>query len=812
MLFLLAALSAPSAPSAPSGGAARAYVGTLKLNVSDNLPHTDSVLPFFKFMNSGNEGGVGYSFPPTNIPNPAMDGLADTLPDYMLNESHVMDDLRDRQLPWRTKDGWTMDRTERDVQVATLENDVLRIDVTPIWGGRIHRALHKPTGRYLSSFNTEHQSVNDGVLRSCELGGIEWNWSPGMIGHTVYSENPVYVAKLQTSRGDALRVYEYDRWNGTVWQVDLHLRGAALWAHVRLINPTDVDLVGYWWTNVQMPMTSSTSKAPEKVGGQRCKPKDPSWPGSRVISPAWGAATGLEIGGVTSLSLVQWPSFTEGCCGYQTSMPGSLNGRPISGPADMSWLSNFSADADVFLQLTDWNRTHTPFIAIADRDIWGDSNGVLHGHGTKFNKIWTMGMDDAHAWTETEATWNGCFVELQVGVAPTQSHTFPLPARTSHHHSEWWMLLDELDNPERLYHDNYSVAVGALADYLNSPKGVPAAAYDDMDAFMKSVSEQPIGSVGDILFNASAYGALDAELTGAANPESVRFFSEPRTLPGFEGEDVTAWAELLRDGTFSQRTLELVPRSFVAGARGAWLTRIVASAEKHGWTWLHHLHVAFEAVERFDLPAARAHYNASLALKVSAHALRGLALLAEDPSQREALFAAAWHAAVRNVKEDDPSAFRLRTSLAGELAFSLRHYASDRATPPAAAKAAWASLDKWISEFDQTFGGVGSLGTTAAGGELAAGRAAVALDKGDWNGAISALESTAFAHYYHGPRPTLEGMWLQAQVGIEEAAKGAPLTAIERKRVKFDKKRAPPNGLGKLNRPVFWGPADARWP
>ena len=104
----------------------------------------------------------------------------------------------------------------------------------------MHRALDKRTGRYLVYFNPEHQSVNDGVLRSCELSGIEWNWSPGMIGHTVFSENPVYVAKLSTSRGDALRIWEYDRWNGTVWQVDLHLRGPQLWAHIRIINPSKV--------------------------------------------------------------------------------------------------------------------------------------------------------------------------------------------------------------------------------------------------------------------------------------------------------------------------------------------------------------------------------------------------------------------------------------------------------------------------------------------------------------------------------------------------------------------------------------------
>jgi hypothetical protein len=46
-------------------------------------------------------------------------------------------------------------------------------------------------------------------------------------------------------------------------------------------------------------------------------------------------------------------------------------------------------------------------------------------------------MDDTHAWSETTNNWGGCFVELQIGVAPTQSHTFPLEPESSHHHSEY---------------------------------------------------------------------------------------------------------------------------------------------------------------------------------------------------------------------------------------------------------------------------------------------------------------------------------------------------------------------------------------
>ena len=87
-----------------------------------------------------------------------------------------------------------------------------------------------------------------------------------------------------------------------------------------------------------------------------------------------------------------------------------------------------------------------------------------------------------------------------------------------------------------------------------------------------------------------------------------------------------------------------------------------------------------------------------------------------------------------------------------------------------------------------------------------------ALARGAPQRALDALSTTAFAHYAHGPRPHLIGIWTDAQIAIEEAAKGRPLTAIERKHVKYDPKRAPPKAVGALNMPKATAPPGAHWP
>lgn len=55
----------------------------------------------------------------------------------------TMADLTDKQLPSRMKDGRTAARVESEVEVPVLENDPVRVEITPHWGGEIHRIYDK---------------------------------------------------------------------------------------------------------------------------------------------------------------------------------------------------------------------------------------------------------------------------------------------------------------------------------------------------------------------------------------------------------------------------------------------------------------------------------------------------------------------------------------------------------------------------------------------------------------------------------------------------------------------------------------------
>ena len=274
-------------------------------------------------------------------------------------------------------------------------------------------------------------------------------------------------------------------------------------------------------------------------------------------------------------------------------------------------------------------------------------------------------------------------------------------------------------------------------------------------------------------------GRFHAKLSGVSNPQSVLYFDEPTT--SYIPEDLAPWKELVNDGTFSKASLERTPSSFVAGAHPVWAEALSKSAAKHGWTSLHHLHLAFEAAERYDVPTARKHLNASLELgHNSAQALR-----ARRDGSRHALsvtlYAAAWEAS-KAVPASDPSRVPPQTEPRGR-AHLHPAKARDRSEPPkSASEAAWEELvaaSPSLTAF--TLRATRPLRATSS-----VSRAASALHRADADGVLAELKSHTYAHYPHGLRKELTNLWFDALYMKAESTKGRKLSAIERKAIMFD--------------------------
>lgn len=182
---------------------------------SDVLP--GNLLPNFLFQQGSIEGGS------VGVKTGGGRGVAKPFqPDDSCGDDifdGAMEDMRSPQLPYLTQDLWTCDRKPQDIPVYLMENDQWKVTITPQYDGKVWGMYDKTRGKELLYNNKAKQPANIGALKAWSAGGAEWNWSPGIIGHSAFSETQVFMGKLNTKKGPVLRVYEFDRYNGTTWQV-----------------------------------------------------------------------------------------------------------------------------------------------------------------------------------------------------------------------------------------------------------------------------------------------------------------------------------------------------------------------------------------------------------------------------------------------------------------------------------------------------------------------------------------------------------------------------------------------------------------
>ena len=191
----------------------------------------------------------------------------ETPPNFGLSpeeSSHGFNWGEDSILPYQVSDDYDRDLKPGTLDVLMIDNGRLRAVVAPSLGGRLLELKDLATGRDLVFRNPVFQPANLAALNAWFSGGIEWN---GLIpGHTPFTCAPVFAGIRETPRGPILRIYEFDRIVEATWQVDLFLpaESSVLFAHGRIVNPSDEARLAYWWTNIAAPMT----------------------PGTRVLSPA----------------------------------------------------------------------------------------------------------------------------------------------------------------------------------------------------------------------------------------------------------------------------------------------------------------------------------------------------------------------------------------------------------------------------------------------------------------------------------------------------------------------------------------------
>lgn len=477
-------------------------------------------------------------------------------------------------LPYTMQDEYDRLRRPGVMETICLENEHLRAVFYPDYGGRMASLFDKDNGRELLFDNPVFQPANLALRNAWFSGGIEWNYP--VFGHSMQTCSPVFAGVVKTSRGDILRIYEFDRLFETVWQVDIWLPDAAreLWVHVTLRNPNPRNLDIYWWTNIAVPLGEKT----------------------RVLSPA---AYAIRHRG-QSLEKVAYPFLA----GFDASYP-----------------YNYSDTASVFV------RPERPLARPWQAYVDGNGYGLAHlSTPTLYGRkifVWGNSPGGRHWMDFLALPGKGDYVELQGGITATQVHTRPLAANS---HLSWTECYLPLTMPAEDAHGcDFKQALNNIQRVHEVT--IPAGHFAQTDAFLHSHVNT---RVAELLHHGTVWGQLHEKIKGKHLADGLDFGCPVRA-------EEQPWRELIQAGTFTEASLACHPLSW--SVSDTWMEVVHSSMFRCGATWLHHLHLGVAALEKEDFAAAQAHFNSSRALKDSFEAQRNLALICDHEGDVEAALA-----------------------------------------------------------------------------------------------------------------------------------------------------------------------------
>jgi len=494
-------------------------------------------------------------------------------------------------MPHRLQDDYDRTRKEREFRAVVLENEGLRATFLTELGGRLWSLLHKPSNRELLYVNPVFQPGNLAIRNAWFSGGVEWNVA--VRGHAAYTCSPLFAARVQGGDGPpVLRMYEWDRVRMTPYQIDAFLPDGStfLFVRIRIINPHEHEVPMYWWSNIAVPETSEV----------------------RVLSPAEQA-------------------YRYGYQGRMTQVP-----IPISDGIDQSYPTNFNRSADCFYCIDAHQR---PWVTALD----GQGRGLIQTSTARLRGrkmfVWGMGPGGRH-WQEFLSIPGAPYIEIQAGLARTQSEYVPMPAG-----AEWTWLeaygLMEAD-PELVHSSDWRAAYQSVDEKLNEM--LPQDLLDSELLNSNDMADQP---PDEIIQRGSGWGALERRRRERAGEKpfcSLSMVFDDDSL----GADQEPWLALLEDGAIPYTSPTDLPGGWMIQSEWRQLLEDATNAGRgHHWlSWLHlgvmyysekDIASLWKRLERNfcssffskSLDAARRAWEKSLALEPSPWAYRNMAVLAK---------------------------------------------------------------------------------------------------------------------------------------------------------------------------------------
>ena len=452
-------------------------------------------------------------------------------------------------LPYRLQDGFNRDRKPRAFRAAVLENEHLRAVFLPELGGHLWSLVSKDSGEELLSSNPVFQPCNLALRKAWISGGIEWNF--GWTGHWPLTCSPLFAARRALPDGTPeLRMWEYERVRRMAVQIDAWLPAGsrALFVRSSIHNANAETTPVYWWTNIAARQQ----------------------PGTRVLVSA------------DETILFNYMTGALGC-----------SPLPKWGDDEITYPGRMRRARDYFFRVPDdepnpWEIALQP----NGRGLFQTSTSRLRGR-----KLFRWGIQaGGQTWQRYLCTPD--YIEIQAGLARTQSHHLPMPAGETW---SWVEAFGEVSLGPDAFSDDWATARAVGENAVRAL--MPRAELDSLLKESRDWANVPV-KPDEVFQSGSGWGALEAQRRPSSEPAFPG-------LPGISfpassvGADEKPWHALLAGGVIAEKTVESEPGAFGAAELLPALEASFARPGGRNWLSLFHYGVMLWQLGRRD-DAARA--------------------------------------------------------------------------------------------------------------------------------------------------------------------------------------------------------------
>ncbi|MGL4737098.1 MAG: DUF5107 domain-containing protein [Cellulosilyticaceae bacterium] len=425
--------------------------------------------------------------------------------------------------PYTQQNLYSRALSETDVEIAVLENAFLKAIFVPSLGGKLWSLYDKEAEKELLYVNDVMRPSNLAVRNAWMSGGVEWNI--GVIGHSPFTCEQLFMGSLDVEGMPVLRFYEYERIRKVTYQMDFFLPEEShyLYCRMQIQNANTVEVPMYWWSNIAVPKIEN----------------------GRLVVGADEAYT-------SSAGRV-----------YKVAVPKVAD-------VDISYPAQIPHIVDYFFDLP---KTQRKFITQVDGEGYGmiqTSTSRLEGR-----KLFVWGnKPGSERWQRYLTEEAGPYVEIQAGLAKTQYGCLPMPPSSEW---EWIEAYGAINIPKTQQQNDWNILKKEVGDTLE--RQLPEQFLEELLVETK----QTIGHKAcTVLKKGSGFGAIE-------NLRRSLCGEQPLCTHLDFGEAKGCWRHLLEEGTLGEQAVHKAPESYMLDRHYKQLLEAaIKNKDQKNWlSWYH---------------------------------------------------------------------------------------------------------------------------------------------------------------------------------------------------------------------------------